>query len=291
MERVVIKLLKNPENPELKLKYIGAKEYCSPKVGPDGKTITGLDENALYILRMEDGKAKKDLQSSIKKERENLERLLGVSLEPGSTYWNEYYITLDDEEVDLDSSNPLDKVKERFLIANRYVAPSFEAIENDEDYHNTIFYIYREVEETTKSVEKTKLEDKAKAKLYLLQEENPNKLKLLASYILGFAFNGDFNVESAYLKLRDFIETVDKNKKKINVKAFLDVVDKAPEELMTKIILDKAIKKHIITSRKNIYRRGELLLGNSYDEALEYFMSVENSAELNSLNKEVEKVQ
>jgi len=290
MERVIIKLLNNPENPDLKMKYIGAKEYCTPRVGPDGKIITGLDENALYITRMEDGKAKKELQANIKKERESLERLLGVDLTPGSTYWNDYYIILDDEEVDLDFSNPLDRVRERFLIANGYVAPSFEDIENDERYHNTIFYIFREAEESTKSIEKTKLEDKAKASLYSLYEDNPAKLTIVAQYLLGHALNADVKSDVAYTKLRDYIETTDKNKKKINLASFIDAVSKSPEEMATKIILDKAIKRQIVKARGGIHRRGEVILGNTYAEALDYLLSVENSGELNSLNKEVEKI-
>lgn len=290
MEKVVIKLLNNPENPQLKMKYVGAREYCTPKIGPDTKIITGLDENALYILRMEDNKAKIDLQKKIKKEREELEKLLGLDLLPTSDYWNNFHIVLDDEEQSLDLSNPMDRLKEKFLVANGYVAPSMEDIENNENYHSTIFYLYREEEETTKSAQKSKLEDKAKAKLFLLNEENPSKLKIVASYVLGFATNGEFSIDSAYTKLREFIETTDKNKKKINIETFLAAVEKTPEELQVKIILDKSIKKRIITHRQNIYRRGEIIIGNSYDEALEYLLSAENSGELNSLLKEVEKV-
>lgn len=290
MERVIIKLLNNPENPDLKMKYIGAKEYCTPRVGPDGKVITGLDENALYITRMEDNKAKLELQKNIKKERESLERLLGVDLTPGSTYWNDYYIILDDEEVDLDFSNPLDRVREKFLVANGYVAPALEDIENDEKYHNTIFYLFREAEESTKSIEKTKLEDKAKAALYSMYEDNPAKLTIVAQYLIGHALNADVKPDIAYTKLRDYIEATDKNKKKINLASFIDAVKKTPEEMATKIILDKAIKRQIIKARGGIHRRGEVILGNSYSEALDYLLSVENSGELNSLNKEVEKI-
>lgn len=290
MERVIIKLLNNPENPDLKMKYIGAKEYCTPKVGPDGKVITGLDENALYILRMEDNKIKTELQKNIKKERESLERLLGVDLTPGSTYWNDYYIILDDEEVDLDFSNPLDRVREKFLVANGYVAPSFEDIENDEKYHNTIFYLYREAEESSKSIQKTKQEDRAKYELFNMYEQNSAKLAIVAQYLLGHALNADVKPDTAYTKLRDYIETTDKNKKKINLASFLAAIEKSPEQMATKIILDKAIKKRIVAARGGIHRRGEVILGNSYDEALDYLLSVENSGELNSLNKEVEKI-
>lgn len=290
MERVIIKLLENPENPNLKMKYIGAKEYCTPRTSPDGKVITGLDDNALSVLRIEDSKVRGDLQKSLKKERETLEKLLGVDLTPGSTYWSEFVIVLDDEEVDLDFSNPLDRVKEKFLIANGYVAPAKEDIEDDEKYHNTIFYLFREAEESTKKVEKAKQADKANASLYTMYENNPAKLTITAQYLLGHAINADVNVDTAYTKLRDFIETIDANKKRVNLIAFLEAIDKTPEQMATKIILDKAIKRQIIKARGGIHRRGEVILGNSYGEALEYLLSVENSAELNSLNREVEKM-
>jgi len=289
MERIVIKLLENPENPKLKMKYIGALEYAVPKLGSDGKIKTGFDENALDIINIEDKKKREQVQAKLIKDRTELERLLGVELGPHSSFWDKFYVVLSDEDMDLDPANPMDRVKERFLIANGYAAPSLEAIQDDEKYMNCIFYMYRETEETTKKVEKQKKRDKAKAKLYLLNEENPNKLKIVASYVFGYNAQTDLSVEQAYDKLTDFIEEKNEIAQLKNIEAFLDAVEKAPEEMKTKLILDKAIRKRIVTSRGGIYRRGDTILGNSYEEAVDNLSSLEMNSELASLIKEVEK--
>lgn len=290
MEKVTIKLLDHPDNPKLKLKYVGAIEYATPKLGPDGKVKTGFDENALAVLNITDKKDREKVQAKIKKERDELERLLNVELGPHSSFWDKFFIALTDEEINLDMTNPMDRVKERFLIANRYVAPSYESIAEDEEYIDCIFYMYREEEETTKSAVKQKLKDKATAKLFLLNEENPNKLKLVASYVFGYNVQADFSVETAYIKLTEFLnEKVERTQKK-NIEAFLGAVEKTPEELKTKLILDKAIKKRIITVRNGIHRRGDQIIGNSYEEALENLSSIEMNSELGSLIKQVNTV-
>lgn len=289
MEQIVIKLLDNPENPKLKMKYIGSIEYATPKLGPDGKVRTGLDENSLDILSISDSKERDAKHKKVKKEREDLEKLLGVDLTPHSSFWDKFFIPLNDEEKSLDPSNPMDRVTEKFLVANGYVAPSLEAISEDEKYIDCIFYLYRKEEETTKKAEKQKFSDKAKAKLFILNEENPNKLKIVASFLFGFNAQTDISVETAYTKLTEFLESPVETQRKKNIKAFLEAVDKTPEEMKTKLILDKAVKKRIVTSRGGIYRRGDQVLGNSYEEAIDNLGSVEMNSELASLIKEVDK--
>lgn len=286
-ETVIIKLLDNPENPKLKMKYVGAKEYATPKLGADGKIRTGLDELSVDITRIQDPAARKAKQASIKKEREELEKLLGVDLAPNSDFWNNYFVILSDEEITLDPSNAADRVKERFLVANRYVAPSEEDILTDEDFQNCIFYLYRDVEETSRRATKQKDIDKAIAKLYTLQEDNPNKLKTIASYIFGYNANTDVSVDHAYDKLSDFVKTKDDKAQKANIKRFLEANDKTIEEMQTKLILDRAVSKGIVKARGGIYRRGDIILGNTYEETIENLASVEMANELLSLKKQV----
>jgi len=290
MEKIIVKLLENPENPKLKMKYVGAIDYATPKIGKDGKVITGLDELSLDIIMMSDGPEKKKLQGEIKKEREHLEKILGIELGPHSDFWNSFFIPLSDEEFYLDPLNPMDRLKEKFLVANRYAAPSKEDIYNNEDFNNCIFYLFREEEEMSKKATKQKRKDHAKSKLYILNEENPNKLKIVAAYLFGFANQSELTVDKAYSLVTEFIEDKDETIQRKNIEIFLDIASKTPEELSTKLILDKAIKKRIITSKNKIYRRGDFPLGNSYEEALEYLSSPENSGELHSLIKEVDKI-
>jgi hypothetical protein len=288
MEKVSIKVLPHPENDKLSAKYINSNEYIMPGIGEDGKTITGLDELAVDVLRIEDPKERKKTQDSIKKEREELERLLGRDLSPTSEFWDDFYVVLNDEVV-LEPSNPMHRLLERFLIANKKVAPSFEATRDDERFLNCVFYIYREVEETSKAAKKQRDLDKVTAKLFIIAEENPKKLVTLYSYLFGYEATGDILPDTAYLKIKELVEVKDEKDRNKNIKKIIDALELKPEEVQTKLILDKAIKKKIVTAKGGIYRRGDQVFGNDYDEALAYLLSAENSSELISLKKEADK--
>jgi hypothetical protein len=287
MDKIIIKQISNPDNPKIPAKYIGAKEYATPKTGKDGKIITGVDENAFAIIASSEPEEVKKKQSQIKKVREELERQLNVDLTPSSDYWEKFFIVLEDERQ-LDEKNPLDNLHERFLLANRYVAPSRQAIEEDPEYYNCLFYIHRDKEETAKRASGQRKVDKATAKLVDLYDENPTKLQQVSADIFGYEAQ-EISPDDAYVKLKDFLEVEDKRTQDANIKRFMDTVDKTAEEMMAKKIFDKAIKKKFVTSKGNVYRRGDEIYGNSYEEALEFLLSPENSAELISLQKQVSK--
>jgi hypothetical protein len=283
--KTIIKQIDNPDNPGIGIKYVGSNEYATPKVGKDGKIITGVDEFALSITTLPDTEQKKKT-AEIKKLRENLEKLLGVDLTPQSDFWTEFMIVLNDD-VTLDPTNPKDLLSEKFLIANRYVAPSKLAIRED-DYENCLFFLYREEEEITRSAQNYKNKDRATAKLFNLMEGDPLKLKIVASYIFGFDAHLDLSVEEAYVKLKDFLDVKDEDAQVKNIATFISSCDKTPEEMILKQILDKSVKRKIVSAKGGIYRRGDTIYGNSHEEALEYLSLPEHSGEVSSLKRAVD---
>lgn len=286
MEKIIVKQIENSENALLTFKHPGAKEFLPVRVGLDGKVITGFDENALYIVQMEDTTAKAELQKRIKTERTSLEKLLNVSLDVNSPFWDEFNMVLDDE-LQLDPTNPMDRLRERWLVANHYVAPNEESTKDDEDYQHCVYYLFRNDEEVGKQVNVQMVKDKAISKLVTLKEENPNKLILVVSNLLGYSSELNITAEQAYVKAKEFLALDDKPRKNTNTNLFLSTVEKSPEELGTKLILDKAIKGKVISTRGNVFRRGEVEYGRTYEEALEYLLAIENSGELRSLKKEI----
>jgi hypothetical protein len=282
MSKIVIKQRSHPDNEKLPAKYVGAKEYATPKTGKDGKIITGIDENAYEIIILPEEEKKKK-QKEIVKLRENLERLLNVTLDTGSDFWSKFFITLD-EDRELDPQNPLDQLHEKFLLANRYVAPSFEEMEENPEYLGCLFYIYREIEETVKKATTEKKKDAAIAALFNMEENKPLKLKIVAGDIFGIDAE-EISVESAYVKLKEFLEASDPKTQKENIAQFMDSANKTPEEMQIKKVLDRAIKRKIVTSKGNVYRREEEIYGNNYEEALDFLNSPENSGELADLRK------
>ena len=289
MENVYIKLMPHPDNPNLGMKYVGAKEYLTAQTGRDGKIRTGLDENSIDILEIEDKVERKKIQQKIVKEREELQTLLNVNLETNSTFWDVFYVILE-EEQQLDPINAMDRLKEIFLVANRFVAPSRESIDDDEKYQNCVYYVYREEVEISKKAEKQLLSDKASSSLFTIHENDPHKLKILASYLFGYNTESGLNLQQAYVKLREYITIAETDRQlSENIKTFLNAVKKSNEELMTKIIFDKAVRKKLITSKNGIYKFNDEAIGNSYDEAIEWLSSPENSSDLVSLKKQVDK--
>ena len=286
MEKVTIKSLSDPDQPQLKLKYVGAKEYIPIGVGPDGKLLTGLDENALEIQRIEDATERKKQMTTIKKNREELERLLGLDLTVTSSFWDDFFVIIEDDLI-FDPSNPMHKLYEIVLIANKKVAPSEDVLLTDETFEKCVFYFHRETEELAKNSKKELAKDAAISKLFTINDTNPGKLTNIYSYLFGYDAKNEISSENAYLKIKEMLNVKEEKQLAINIKKVTAVLNLKPEELNTKLVLDKAIKKRIVTTKGNIYRRGDIILGNNYDEALDYLMSSENSAELDSLAKEV----
>lgn len=282
MSKIVIKQRSHPDNDKLPAKYVGAKEYATPKTGKDGKIVTGLDENAFEIITLPEPDKKKK-QTEIIKFRENLEHLLNQDLSTDSPFWSKFFITLD-EDRELDPQNPLDQLHEKFLLANHYVAPSFEEMEENPEYLGCLFYISREDEETEKKANSQKKKDKAIAALINLEEKNPLKLKIIAGDIFGMD-GKEISTDTAYIKLKEFLEGGDAKTQKDHLAQFMDSVNKSPEEMQIKKVLDKAIKRKIVTSKGDVYRRDDLIYGTGKDEALAFLNSPENSGELADLQK------
>lgn len=283
-EKIVIKQIANPDNPNVGIKYVNTKEYLTPRIGKDGKVITGVDENSIDIINIENEVERKAKIKEIKAKRESLEKLLGKELSPNSDFWNDFFIVLEDD-LNLEPNNPMDQLLELFLVANGYVAPSEDDITNDERYQGAMFYIYREQEVVAKKAKKNQKIDSATAKLVDVSESNPQKLKMIVSYIFGLDADIDFSADEAYEKVREFIGDAEAQDENVNI--FLDVIKKTPEELMLKIILDKAIKKKIVKVSGGKIRRGEEIYGASREEALVFLGLAENSGELKSLQREL----
>lgn len=284
VETIEIRAIPDAENPKLKKKHIGSKEYLSPKVGPDGKPITGIDENS-YLLTSLPAEEYKKKKAAIKKEREELERLIGESLEPLSSFWAKFYYVLEDG-VTLDPVNPRDRLIEQFLIANHYVAPDEESVYTKEEYMNCMFFMYRKSEVIKNKAEKDRAKDKATSDLYNLYTSNPSKLKVIHSFLFGITVSDNIELDEIYTQLKEFINIDDTSD--INVRRFNEATNMSTDNMAIKLVLDKAIKKKVVTFKRNIYQRGDEVYGNGYDAALEYLQSPTNRGELSSLKAEID---
>lgn len=265
-----------------KSKFPGTFEVLQPGKTPDGRWVTGLDEHAINIKRINDPVLRESTAEEVRELREELERLTGLDLKANSDYWNTYFIKIVDK-LPLNFDNPNDRIKYYVLLANGYSAPELEA-KDSPDYINTKFYMHRaETEDSQKSV-KSRERDKAIADLYAMYE-HPHKLKLIGRYVLGGKVKESMSPDSAYNLIREAL-TLDKDGSVI--RKFNEATSKTIEELQYKLTVDEAIARHVIRIREGYYQRGNATYGKTMKDVIKFLSSPENANEFASIKEEVE---
>jgi hypothetical protein len=131
----------------------------------NGKYATGLDENAKYILRIEDLAMRKLEQEKVRALREKLEQATGIDLSPTSQYYN--YVSrqpgvhvepvrLEDGDNIFNLDDPWQHITYLWLSADPRVASSLAAYERGEYPHDTQYYVNDEDVENAVQYKKKK---------------------------------------------------------------------------------------------------------------------------------------
>lgn len=286
-----VKVLGHPDNADLPLKYLDTKEWITPKTSPDGKRITGLDENS-YEISLLSGEEKVKEKARIKALREELQEALNIDdLSANAIFWDKFYVVIG-ADLTFEPENALNKLQQIFLIANKAIAPSEESIETDERFAECVYFFYEESEQRTAKTLKDENTDKAIASAWTIKNKNPERLKYIFSYIFGYG-NEDMSIEQVYSKTRDFLlpqtdkGKIDAKQQKKNVDAFLKVVDLKKEQVFVKVMLDRAIKKGVVRVSKQVHtlKDNNIELGRNFEKSLEYLLSSEGSADLEVIKK------
>lgn len=265
-----------------KSKFPGVFEMLQPARTPDGRWITGLDEDAVSIKSIKDPVLREERREEVREMRLELERLTGFDLSGTSSYWGTYYLKIGEKKA-LNFDNPIDRIAYYILLSNRYAAPELEAKGNP-DYAQAKFYIHRDETEDSSKVLKSRERDKAIADLFALYDNEP-KLKLIGKYVLGSKIKDSMKKDTAYKALREAIET---DKEGNIVRKFAEATSKTIEELQYKLIIDEAIAKHVIRYREGYYQRGNATYGKSLKDAIKFLSSPEHADEFASIKEEVE---
>lgn len=259
----------------------GTFQMLQPAQDASGRWITGLDEDSPRLRKELFGDEYIEAKQKIKEERESLEEVTGYNLKATSDFWNDYRIRINgDRMFDLDV--PADRIEYKVLIANEFAAPNQDVV-NEPQYSNVKFYISRTEEEESS---KAKVKKERNNAIYELTKvaENKNRLLILAKYLYGNQISDDATMDSLYNLLSDYI--VD-DKKGTEIRKFNVAVNKTTEELQIKIVVDEADKAHIIRQRDGNWQRGNITLGKTLAEAVNFLSKIENSNELASIMEEV----
>lgn len=249
----------------------------------DGRFITGLDEEAQSIQGIENDVEREEKINELKTLKATLEKLLRVDLSSTSTYWETFAIKIDsDNDLVLNKSNPLHVIMYHALIANGYVAPSFEE-SSEPIYLNSKYYCHVDEIVLQEKNSSKKIKDKARAELYKIAE-NKDKLLLYGRYLEGAKYKSNMSPDTLYNMLSDFIDDV---KRPENIDTFLRAVKLSVEELQYKITVETAIRKKIIKFKEGQYYRGGVNLGRSAVDVLSNLKQPEYASEFVQIHEEV----
>ena len=265
-------------------KMPGTSDWLQASIGPDGRYITGLDEDAISINTIEDDIARENKKQEIKQLRERLSRLLGKDLSATSDFWETFIVDLkSDNDLVLNNAQPLHQVMYHMLLANYYVAPSREDAGKPE-YKNAKYYAHSEERAVRQSVSLKKLRDKATVKLVDLAEKGKDHMVLVGQYLDGKKFHEKLKEDDLYEMLSYYKDSKDEDE----LKAFLKAVDKPVEELVFKSTIDKAIRAKIIKYSGGYFQRGQVTLGKSLEEVYSNLQLPDFATEFLSISKELE---
>ena len=216
-------------------RYQNCREGISPYLTRSGRIYTGLtDEDA-----------------------ERLGAKLKLDLNPRSGFWDTYRIWVGDEDLHLDTSDPLDELKYIFLKNHKRIATSLS------DRKPTANYVLINREEEAAEAN-TYNRIKRKALAYFDKMSADEIKKALRVYGYGTESVTD---EIAENRLNDLIED--------NPQKFFDKwVDNKNRQ--TEWLLREAISKNVIRKNRNIYKYGSDTIGGSLEETVFFLDNPEN---------------
>lgn len=233
--------------------YPGSEQnVCLRKFPNSTKFITGYDlefgETEEAIL-----KDKKHPKHELMKEKKEIERLLGISLDNDDS--NEFLLNMriplcvrGVAEIQMNLQDPLQKLQYRALIAGGHVAPSKEAL-REVKYLNSLYYFSEPKAEESNRKIISKLKNKAGAKLTVHEE---NKLWLLGvSHMLKLPVGPELSTGILYAQIDDYKNNINK---KVDIDKVITAMETSNEELEFNFLVDMGLRYFIIQTNQEKQR-------------------------------------
>lgn len=264
-------------------KMPGTFDWLQAAQGPDGRYITGIDEESMTINTIVDEVEKAEKKQATLELRTFLESRTGKDLSATSTFWEEFGVELkSDNEKILNKLNPMHNVAYYMLEANRYIAPSQE-LAGDPRFHTCKYYAHHSENVKKASVSVRKLKLKADAKLLEITDKGKEYTLLIGQFLEGKKYHNKLSEDDLFEMLDTF-----KNESEDNLKKFLKATEKSVEELQFKIVIDKAVRNKLIKYNSGLYQRGQVTLGRNLDDLYNNLNSPEYASEFLSIKQELE---
>ena len=211
-----------------------------------------------------------------------------------NTFWNKIDISVGNEPLFLDMSNPYDRIKLSAIEAGGFslIAKSYEDARSRP--RPPKFYLDKEQESVSSRTEYKKLRNKALSELQKLFDKNSTKLFYVAKVVDSNSpqYKKSTPLDVLYENMDEYIhaEGSDTNMERA-VKTFLDAVKSDMETLKIRsIVKDSSFYKGIVTkSDGHIYHaQKNALLGRTVSDVVEFLKKPLNEDILDDLMKKCE---
>lgn len=200
-------------------------------------------------------------------------------------FWSNFKVTLNHRVDALGSlDNAGDLLKVRMLQAKGKIAPSFDSIINKESFAG--FYLADEAEQTKMSATLYENRDEAISALVLLKK-TPKHCIAIAKYLLPSSMVVK-DKDTAYVKIREYIEGKVVTSKKGAILEFQDALALDKDVLYTTVDFNEAFKRNIIrrnSSGKFYNPMTSTEYGRNGDEAIAFLNNPKNQDELGTGGK------
>jgi hypothetical protein len=275
----------------------GTTKMMLPSKELNGKYRTGLDENAKYILRIEDPMIKKLEQEKIIALRKKLEYDTGIDLSPTSQYYNYTSkqpgphaepVKLVDGDNLFNLDDPWQHITYLWLSADPRVASSLAAYERGEYPHDIQYYVNDEDVESALQYRKKKTANDAIIKFDSWSLEKRRKVARLLDLPVSENTREElvYNLVDSLLKSQQISSGVHKGKDPIKV--FALYADLKDDLLYVRDLVEQAFKHQIYKEKKGgrIYE-GELEVYRDKQELIDHLIDDDNQEDLLELEKKL----
>ncbi len=192
-----------------------------------------------------------------KEDQVRLEKELGLDLKPESSFWDTFFVRMQDKPLILSSDDPLDELRQIFLSGHKLVARS----QNEPKATAKYVIVNQEAEAVVKN-RKSKIKREAISAFNKLSSTQMTK----ALRLYGYKAEGITN-EIAEAKLFDLVES--------DPQQFLNIwVNNKDKD--TQYLIELAISKNIIRKNKNAYHYGTEIIGHSLEDTIGFLDDKKN---------------
>lgn len=258
-----------------------------PRTDSRGVIRTGLNPDSIKIENIKDPQVKAQEKKRIQALKAHYEFMLGESLEPNSTFYDqikENGHTLEDKDNIFNMNNPLQAVNFFWLLETEQVAPSKDALESGEFNSNQVkFYVHDSNIENKLAFERKKKINSAIAALDGMSELKRRKVQIM----LGLGIPNTATDEEVYNAIDEYLRTPASTMQTDPIASFIRVTSYSDTILNVKVLIKDLVSYNIVRIQGTIVSEGDHVWAKSIEEFELFLADPVNSEILKSFKQKL----